>query len=61
MKPWIVTYYNPVTEKRHVLIDDIDEHTADAVVDRFGDEGDQYHRLPEVRKERAVEATEGAQ
>ena len=50
-RPWSVTYYNPGTERRHVLIDNIDERTADAVVDRFGDNGDAFHRLPEVRKE----------
>lgn len=48
---WQVTYFNPVTERRHVLIDDIDEATADAVLAKFGDAGDPYCRMPEVRKE----------
>jgi len=49
--PWLVTYYNPATEKRHSIIENIDEATADAVVDRFGDNGDAFCRLPDVRKE----------
>lgn len=52
--PWAVTYYNPVTERRHVLIEDIDEGTADKVVAQFGDKADAFHRLPEVRKELAA-------
>lgn len=48
---WRVTYFNPVTDKRHVLIDDIDEATADAVVARFGDTAGPYFRLPDVAKE----------
>jgi len=51
--PWLVTYYNPATERRHTLIDGVDEYTADKVVDRFGDNGDEFNRLPEVRKELA--------
>lgn len=49
--PWIVTYYNLALDRRCTLIDNIDEATADAVVDKFGDNGDVFHRLPEVRKE----------
>lgn len=52
-----VTYFNPITERRHVLIDEIDKATADAVVAKFGDQGDQYHRLPEVQKESMQPAT----
>lgn len=57
--PWLVTYYNAGTGKRHTLIDDIDEATADAVVERFGDSGKPYNRLPGVRKERAAQHTPG--
>jgi hypothetical protein len=49
--PWQVTYYNPDTKQRHVLIDDIDEATADKVVEAFGDNGKPFNRLPKVRKE----------
>lgn len=52
--PFLVSYFNPGTGQRHTLIDDINEETADAVVARFGEEGDRFHRLPEVRKERAA-------
>ena len=52
--PWLVTYFNTGTGQRHTLIDNIDEETADAVVMRFGDKGDKFHRLPEVRKECAA-------
>jgi len=55
--PWLVTYLNPLDNRRHTLIDNIDEETADAVVLKFGDTGDQFHRLPEVRKERAAAIT----
>lgn len=60
--PWTVTYLNPVTGKRHVLIDDIDDTTADAVMRKFGDQGDEFHRLPGLRKESAAlaHATGGA-
>lgn len=50
---WLVTYFNPMTGQRHVLIDNIDEQTADAVVQRFGDNGKEFCRMPEVRKEQA--------
>jgi hypothetical protein len=46
-----VSYFNPGTGRRHPLIEGVDEYTADQVVDRFGDNGDEFHRLPEVRKE----------
>jgi hypothetical protein len=49
--PWTVTYFNPGTGRRHPIIEGVNEYTADAVVDRFGDNGDEFHRLPEVRKE----------
>lgn len=52
--PWTVTYFNPATGRRPSLIEGVDEHTADLVVDRFGDNGDRFHRLPDVRKERAA-------
>jgi hypothetical protein len=53
--PWQVSYLNPLTGRRHVLVDDIDEATADAVVARFGPDADEFHRLPEVRKELTAE------
>ena len=56
---WSVTYFNHATEKRHAIIEGIDEYTADKVVDKFGENGDQFHRLPEVRKERATSQAEG--
>lgn len=52
--PWLVTYYNPGTKQRHTLIDDVDEATADKVVARFGENGEPYCCMPEVRKERAA-------
>lgn len=51
---WQVSYFNVVLGYRCVLIDLIDEFTADAVVRRFGDEGDEYNRLPDVRKEKTI-------
>jgi len=50
--PWQVTYFNPATGQRHTLIDAIDEATANRVVETFGDNGEAFNRLPEVRKER---------
>jgi len=49
---WQVTYFNTGTGRRHVLIDGLPEADADCVVERFGDAGDEFHRLPQVRKER---------
>lgn len=51
MNDWMVTYFNPMDNHRHCLIDCLDEQTADAVVERFGDNGDEFNRMPEVRKE----------
>lgn len=49
---WQVTYFNEPLGYRCVLIDNIDEATANAVVSRFGDDRrDPYSYLPEVRKE----------
>jgi hypothetical protein len=50
---WQVTYFNYALGKRCVLIDELDdEATADAVVERFGDNGNPYCRMPEVKKEK---------
>lgn len=51
MSNWQVTYFNVGTQQRHALIDNIDEATADAVVERFGPNGDEFHQMPDVRKE----------
>jgi len=51
--PFFVTYYNALLDRRCTLIDNLDEETADAVVEKYGDNGDKFHRMPEVRKERA--------
>jgi hypothetical protein len=48
---WKVTYFNPMLGKRCDLIDNVDSETADGVIARFGDGGDEFCRLPEVRKE----------
>lgn len=48
---WKVTFYNPLVNRRCELIDFVDEAAADLVVARFGDAGDEFHRLQQVRKE----------
>ena len=49
---WQVTYLNTLDGKRHVLVDLIDEETADAVIARFGDKRNAFEYLPDCRKER---------
>lgn len=46
-----VTYLNTLLGRRCLLIDKIEEVKADEVVQKFGDNADANHRLPEVRKE----------
>ena len=51
MAQFKVTFENPLSGKRSVLIDDATEAQADAVVARFGDESNTFEFLPGVRKE----------
>lgn len=46
-----VTYLNPLSGTRCVLVDDVDAETAQRVRDRFSDKKDPYTYLPEVRVE----------
>lgn len=48
-----VTFYNVLAGRRGVLIEDVTEEQADAVVARFSDESNKFEYLPEVRKEAA--------
>lgn len=52
---FMVTYHNTLLDKRCILIDGIDEVTADSIVMKFsGTAGDPYRQLSDVRKERVL-------
>lgn len=48
-----VTFYNPMKGERGIVIDNVTEEEADAVVARFSDKSFPEWYLTEVRKERA--------
>lgn len=49
-----VTFFNPLKGARGILIDNVSEEEADAVVARFSDKKTPELYLPEVCKERAA-------
>ena len=51
-----VTFFNPLAGRRGILIDDVSESEADAVIAKFSDKKDKFHFLPEVRKEKRASA-----
>ena len=53
MAKFNVTFWNELAGRRGILIDDVTEEQADAVVQRFSDKSNKSEYLPEVRKEPA--------
>jgi hypothetical protein len=51
-----VTFDNPLSGERGVLIDDVTEAQADDIVARFSDKSSPFLYLPGVRKEPSAES-----
>jgi hypothetical protein len=54
-----VTFYNALVGRRGMLIDNVTEAEADAVIARWSDKTAPRFYLPEVRKEVALTAAQG--
>ena len=52
--PYVVTFYCSLAGRRGVLLDDLDEATAQQVAARYSDKSDRNTYLPQVRVELAV-------
>lgn len=56
MKKFNVTFFNPLSGRRGLLLDNVTEDQADSIVARFSDKSNKFEYLPEVRKEAAEKA-----